>query len=139
MPPAARTTPGSVGPVAEFLSDVWLAELAERAGAVAGPPDVRLAIQQVVADGDGTSRAYTVVLDDGRIRVEPGRSDAADVTFTQDRETAAAIARGELSAQAAFLAGRLRIGGDVHRLGDVAARLSGVADLFAEVRASTTW
>ncbi|HEX4867010.1 MAG TPA: SCP2 sterol-binding domain-containing protein [Acidimicrobiales bacterium] len=125
--------------MAEFLSDAWLTELADRASSVAGPSEVRLVIQQVVVDGDGPERAYGVVLDVGQVRIEPGRTVAPDVTFTQDRETAAAIARGDLSAQAAFLAGRLRIGGDVHLLAEQAAHLATVADIFAEVRAATTW
>jgi putative sterol carrier protein len=125
--------------VAEFLSDAWVTELADRAESVEGPPDVRLTIQQVVLEADGTEQAYAVLLDGGKVRVRPGRLPTPDVTFTQDRETAAAIAGGELSAQAAFLAGRLRIGGDVHLLAEQAAHLATVADLFAQVRTTTTW
>jgi hypothetical protein len=61
------------------------------------------------------------------------------VTFTQDRTTAAAIATGRLSAQAAFIDGRLRVGGDLSALLDRAAELAALDDLFASARAATTW
>ena len=63
----------------------------------------------------------------------------ADLTFTQDRATAAAIARGELSAQAAFLAGRIRVGGEPTAALGSARELTAVGDLFEAVRARTTW
>ena len=53
------------------------------------------------------------------------------MTFTQDVETAAAVNRGELSAQAAFMTGRLRVGGDVQVLLDRQPALAEVDDIFA--------
>ncbi len=76
---------------------------------------------------------------DGTVSVEAGRAEEPDVSFTQDRATAAAIARGELSAQAAFMAGRLRIGGDLREVMDRARELAALDDLFAKARATTTW
>ncbi|HLT15676.1 MAG TPA: SCP2 sterol-binding domain-containing protein [Acidimicrobiales bacterium] len=124
--------------MAEFLSDEWLDELEEAAVRATVPSTIRLTVQQVVDDG-GVERAYALRIEGGRVHVLRGRVADADVTFTQDRATAAAIAQGHESAQAAFLAGRLRIGGDLHRYGDAAVALAEVGDVFAQLRATTTF
>ena len=71
------------------------------------------------------------VVDAGPDGVRVRRADpdhAADLTFTWERADADAVARGELAPLAAFQAGRLRIGGDLRRLSEV-------ADLFARLPA----
>jgi putative sterol carrier protein len=125
--------------VAEFLTDAWLAELDAAAGAAALPDDLHLVVQQVVLDDRGRETAYTIRILGGHASVTAGRVDDADVTFTQDRATAAAIARGELSAQVAFMAGRLRVGGDLHEVMDRNQKLVDLGDLFAPARADTSW
>ena len=77
--------------------------------------DEAFVIQQVVTDGAGEI-AWHLVLGPGGLRVLAGRADAPDVTFTQDRATAEAIADGELSAGAALTAGRLTVRGATARL-----------------------
>lgn len=130
--------------MADYLSDPWFDEMADAAGRAQPPGDVRIVLQQVVTDGAGGADgerevAYALRVAEGRVEVIRGRLAEADITFTQDRTTAAAIARGDLSAQAAFLAGRLRIGGDLHRAGEVATALADLDDVFAPLRASTRW
>ena len=125
--------------MAEFLSDAWIEELARVAETATLPTDLRLVIQQVVEQAAGTERAYAIRIAGGRLTVEPGRVPDADVCFTQDRATAAAIAQGQLSAQAAFMAGRLRVGGDLRLVLDRAQELGRVGDLFARARTSTSW
>ncbi len=126
--------------MAEFLSAEWLSELDAAAGAASAPADLRLVVQQVVLGDDGTElAAYAVRITDGAVQVIPGRAPDADVTFTQDRATAAAIARGELAAQRAFLDGHLRVGGDLTRVLDASRQLVGVVDVFAPARTGTTW
>ena len=125
--------------MAEFLSDAWVAELDAAAGALRAPDDLRLVVQQVVLGDRGDESAYTIRIEDGRASVTPGRVDDAHVTFTQDRATAAAIAQGELSAQVAFMSGRLRVGGDVRQVIDRARDLQALDDLFGEARAATSW
>ena len=122
--------------MAEFLSPEWIADLAERSADATVPAAVRLVLQQVVRDDDGSEVAYAVRLADGRLSVTPGRVDDADVTFTQDRATAAAISAGTTSAQAAFLAGRLRVGGDLAAVLGGARELADLADVFATARSS---
>jgi putative sterol carrier protein len=96
--------------VAEFLSDEWLDELGAAAGTVTvDDEDLRLVVQQVVARGDLDAVTYHLRVEGGRLSVIPGPAAEADLTFWLDRDTALAIHRGELSAQTAFLEGRLRV------------------------------
>lgn len=128
--------------MAEFLSDEWLDELDRAARAAENlPVEVRLVVQQVVVDDQDRSvlALYAVRLADGKATVTKGHLDEPDITFTQDRGTAAAIVRGELSAQSAFLAGRLRVGGDLRAALEQARAFAAVDDVFGTVRASTTW
>jgi putative sterol carrier protein len=123
--------------VLAFLSDEWVAAMDEALAAqattrppTAGPLVVR---QEVIGE-----RPYVLWFDGARagVRHDPPAAPA-DVTFTCDRDTAVAIATGKERAQAAFLAGRLRLGGDSRALMANAAVLSGVDDAFAAVRART--
>ena len=125
--------------MAEFLTDAWIAELDAAGRAASVPGDLRVVVQQVVVGDDGSEVAYAVRIADGHVRVTPGRAADADVTFTQARAVAAAIAQGALSAQAAFLAGDLRVGGDLAAVLDGTRALGAVADVFGTARAATTW
>ena len=125
--------------MAQFLSDAWLSELDAAARTANPPSDMSLVIQQVVVGDPEPEVAYALRIRDGAMSVAVGRVEDADVTFTQDRDTARSIAEGSLSAQAAFMSGKLRMGGDLR---DVLERSTGVVDLddlFASVRASTQW
>jgi len=122
--------------VAESFTTAWLDELDAAARTASIPTDLRLTIQQVVTDGPGGQElAYVVEAADGVLSVRPGRADQADITFTQDLATARAVQRGELSAQAAFIEGRLRLGGDVRAVLDRAGILASIDDVFAATRA----
>ena len=122
-----------------FLTPEWIADLDAAAREAAVPAGVRLTIQQVVTgEGDDDVR-YHLVFDDGRLRVRPGQAAAADVTLVQTREVAAALSRGELNAQQALEAGRLKLRGDIGHLAREGRALTAVADVFAAVRATTSY
>jgi putative sterol carrier protein len=127
--------------VARFASPEWIAEL-DRA-MVADPSlqqvstDVSLVVQQTVTEGPDGDAVWHVVVDGGHVRVHPGSAPEPDVSFTQSYDTAAAIARGDLSAQTAFMIGKLRVGGDVALLMAHQATFDGVEDVFEAVRAGT--
>jgi putative sterol carrier protein len=125
--------------VAEFLTDAWVADLDAAAAEVRLPDDLCLVVQQVVLGDRGETSEYAIRIDGGHASVTRGHVDDAHVTFTQDRATAAAIAQGELSAQVAFMAGRLRVGGDVRQVIDRARELQALEDVFGQARAATTW
>jgi putative sterol carrier protein len=135
--------------VLRFLSDEWIAALDRAAVASealrSATRDVSLTVQQVVTatandDGDECDEvSWHVVIDHGAVRVRPGRAVNPEVTFTEDAETAGRISRGELSAQAAFMLGKLRVGGDAQHLAEHQRAFASLEDVFAEVRASTNY
>ncbi len=129
--------------MARFLAPEWIVELDRAAGADDGlrraTASVHLVVQQEVIGGPDGDASYHVVVDGGSVAVHGGRAEAPDVTFTQDHATAVAIGRGELSAQAAFMVGRLRVDGDVGLLMRHAAAFDDVDDTFAPVRATTEY
>ena len=121
-----------------FLSPEWIAALDVAAQEATVPPGVRLTIQQIVTDGDDDVR-YHLVLDEGRLRIVPGEADAPDVTLIQTREVAVALSRGEMNAQQALEAGRLKLRGDIGHLAREGKGLSAMEDVFAAVRADTAY
>jgi putative sterol carrier protein len=124
-----------------FLSAEWIAALDAAAREATVPAGVRLTIQQVVTEDDdgGGDVRYHLVIDEGRIRVLPGEAAAPDVTLVQTREVAAALSRGQLNAQQALEAGRLKLRGDLGHLGREGKALSAMEDVFAAVRADTSY
>jgi putative sterol carrier protein len=137
---AGRGTQVACGAMVRFLTTEWIAALDEAAQDAAVPAAVRLTIQQIVTgDGDVGEVRYHLVLDDGRLRVHPGDAAAADVTLVQNRGVAAALSRGELNAQQALEAGRLKLRGDIGHLARQAKALTAIEDVFAAVRADTTY
>jgi predicted lipid carrier protein YhbT len=129
--------------MARFLSPEWLEELDAAARRAQGdqlpPGEVRLVVGQRVRRGPGDEVSYALRLEDGTVRVAPGPADDADVTLVQDLDTATAIAQGHLSAQAAFMTGRLRIEGDVSVLLAHQDLVAAVDGALAPVRATTTY
>jgi hypothetical protein len=87
----------------------------------------------------GAEVRYQLVFTADGLRVHPGHAAAPDVSFATDRETAAGIARGETNAQRALAAGRLRVHGNIETLVARAAALVVLDDVFAAVRAGTTY
>src|SRR5947207_4842274 len=100
--------------------------------------DVRVTVQQMVTGGPDGDVAYHVDIDHGAVRVTAGEADEPTVTFIQSWDTAAAIARGELSAQGAFMTGLIRVRGDLPKLVEHGSVFGGVDDVLAELRAQTT-
>lgn len=126
-----------------YLSREWI-DAADRA--LASDPTlaevaagVRLVVHQVVTDAPGGEIAYDVEIDDGSIRMTTGAARDADVSFTQTWTTACAVARGELSAQGAFMSGRIQISGDLAALVEHGPALAGVSDVLAALRAQTDY
>jgi hypothetical protein len=138
--------------MARFLSADWFAEVARD-----GPPGPagtssagakhaeQLVLEQVVhGTPDGEVR-YRVVARDRTAHIEPigtthnGPNAAPDLTISCDWATAVALAQGNLSAQGALMAGRLRVRGNLARLSGWAAGLAGLDPVPPEVRRRTTY
>lgn len=99
-----------------IATPAWIARFDE---AVSGldTGDLELSILHRI-EGDG---AWLVTASGGHARVLAAEPDAAaDLTFTWQRDDAEAVARGEVGPLVAFQAGRLRVGGDLTRLGEAA-------------------
>jgi hypothetical protein len=129
----------------QHLSDDWLRLASET---IAADPHMQrsdveapFVLQQIVLDPPpplvGPVVWHVRVAPDG-IRWHPGAHPSPDVTFTCDAETAWAVERGDESAQAAFMDGRLRIGGDAGVLVDNQAHLAHLHDALGPLRAETT-
>ena len=124
----------------EFLSDAWLVALDEAARRAPPVADVApFVIEQVVSEADGTESTYHLVFTATEIRVVTGAAPEADVTFATDLDTASQLARGDTNAQQALAAGRFRIYGKLDSLTRRAAGLRALSDIFAAVRADTTY
>lgn len=129
--------------MARYLSDEWFDEVNRAAADSDRLPDdtagVQLTIQQVVTDGPDGDVHYTVRVAGGRVEVAPGHDPGADVTFTEDWDTARHVAAGQLSAPAAFMTGRIRVAGNVAVLLDAQGSLQGLDRVFADLRLRTTF
>ena len=131
----------------DHLSDEWITGFDELVrthdGLRDASADTRVVLQftihPTVVDGPGTAVTYAVLLDHGDNRVVPGVHPDPDLTLRTDRRTAAAVAAHHESAQTAFMAGRLRLGGDVRFLIAHQGVLAGIDDCAAQLRATTTF
>ena len=109
------------------FSTAWLADLATAAAATDVPDDVEASIEQVVTGGPDGEVRWSVRLAGGRASVVSGPAPDADVSLTTDWDTALALSSGDLAVTDAFLAGRLRLRGDVQVLLRTASVLEGLA------------
>lgn len=129
--------------MSRFLSPEWMNDLTR---AAAGDPalgaaasGVSLCLQQVVRHPDGTLTTYALRIDGGVVEVVPGHAEHPDVTLSEDYATAVALALGELSPQAALLAGRVVARGDPGALVAGQAALALAQVCFDRVRAETVF
>ena len=125
----------------EFLSPEWIAALDAAAATLAVPDDVGdLTIEQVVRTGPAGDDPHASLREPHLVaHLVAGGETEPDVRVLVDVETAAAIHRGELSAQRALVAGRAKLQGPVQHLRGREAVLRGLDDAFASVRATTTY
>jgi hypothetical protein len=127
--------------VARFLSAEWITEL-DRAAArssrlVDDLAGVTLVVERRVQGGPLGDVAYVTRIEDGRVRFVAGPADDADLVLLSDYATARALARGELNAQQAFAAGRLKVRGRLDTLVAHARTLAAVDAGLDDVRATT--
>ena len=126
-----------------YLSDEWMqradAALSGDATLRDATAEAELAIEYTVTGAPGGATRYAVTVDHGDVRLRPGARPDAPVSFSLDYDTAVEIASGERSAQAAFMQGRLKLGGDATVLLRHHALLDGVGDALEALRADTEY
>jgi putative sterol carrier protein len=104
-------------------------------------PDPPLVLAQIVTADDRSDEvlaSWQVTFGSDGAVWRTGPAPLADVTFTCTAATAWEITAGQLSAQAAFMAGELRIGGDTSMLLANRDLLVALHDALAPLRATTT-
>lgn len=99
----------------------------------------RLVVQQQVDGGPDGTVVWHVLVDGTAPRLHVGPHPSPTVTFLQEYATAAAVAQGHLSAQEAFMTGRITLGGDAGALIAAAPAMTHLGDALAAVRAETTY
>lgn len=124
-----------------YLSDAWINAADDLLRAVRIDPPVAedgFSIQVVVTDGPSGERSYIVTFaGDHMTAHRPAENEQATLRLTQRYETAVAIARGTLSAQAAFLDADIQLGGDVGTIIANAGLITQLGDALAPLRATT--
>lgn len=119
----------------KFLSEGWAEALKAELNASAGFREAAVGhsatIQQVIGGADGDTR-YWITIADETIDMGIGEAPDADVTITQGYETAAALARSELSPVTAFMTGKIKVAGNMGLL----LGLQGVLSLLPSAMAS---
>ena len=99
-----------------FLSDEWAealkAELNQSEDFRQAAAGHKATIQQVITGADGTTN-YWITIGEGTIDLGVGDIDGEDATVTQSYDSAAALAKGELSPVTAFMTGKLKIAGNM--------------------------
>src|SRR6478736_5630360 len=122
-----------------YLSPEWIdavrAELAET-GALAALVDAHsIGVTQVVTDTPDGTVTYHLQVGDGSADFGAGPAEPEDVRFEQDWHTATGVATGHLSAQEAFINGRIRLAGDQQKLLDSQPVFGALDHVFNTVRA----
>jgi putative sterol carrier protein len=125
--------------MAKFLSQQWADEVLaalnnsdDVKGAIKG---VQLCIQQVVTGAPEGDAKYWTKIDDGKVEGAIGDASDADVTITQDYDTAIAMNKGELNAQAAFMQGKLKVTGNMGKLLQHQGAMQALAPVLGSVAA----
>ena len=96
---------------------------------------VEFVLEQRIENEDGEREVvWHVRFSDGTVSMTPGAAHAPNVTFVSDAATAMGIHRGTLSAQAAFIAGDLRVEGSINALLEHAELFGALEDVLGPLR-----
>ena len=106
--------------MARFLSDDWAKEvdstLNSHAGFKSAIGNADLGIAFNVSGAPDGNVAYYLRTAAGDIDLALGILEGADVTINTNYETAAAISKGDLNVQTAFMTGKLKVAGNLAKL-----------------------
>jgi putative sterol carrier protein len=120
-----------------YLSPTWFTEadalLRSSEAMSTQSQGVHLVLEQRVGKGDSATIGH-VRFTDGVVSMAEGPADSADVVFVSDTATAEGIRDGSLSAQAAFIAGDLRVEGSISALLEHAEMFAALEDVLGPLR-----
>jgi putative sterol carrier protein len=106
--------------LATFLSEEHMTEgtaaLNTDAGFQGAMANVDLGLQFDVTDAPAGAIDYYLSVGDGTATMALGALDDSDASVSSDYETAAAIAKGELNVQMAFMTGKIKVGGNMAKV-----------------------
>jgi putative sterol carrier protein len=106
--------------VSKFLSEEWASSVTAALNAHEGFRNAigtaDLTIQFNTADAPDGDVDYYLQSTGGNTTLGVGSTEGADVTVKQSYETAAAISKGELNTQTAFMTGKLKVSGNLAKL-----------------------
>jgi putative sterol carrier protein len=106
--------------LATFLSEEHMTAATEALNADAGfqgaMTGVDLGLQFEVTDAPDGAVSYYLSVGDGTATLALGTLDDSDASVTSDYETSAAIAKGELNVQMAFMTGKIKVGGNMAKV-----------------------
>ena len=124
----------------KFLSPEWLSEvttaLENHQGFQEAARGMELAIQFNVLESPLGDTGYHLMITPQAITIALGVREDLDITISQNYETAAAIMKGDLNVQSAFITGKIKVSGNlaklmVHRNG-IEQWLAAVSDIDVE-------
>ena len=126
-----------------YLSPEWIdavqAELTETGVLTDLAGGHTIGVTQVVTDTPDGTVTYHLQIGDGAASFGGGPAEPEDVRFEQDWATATGVATGHLSAQEAFINGRIRLTGDQHKLLESQPVFGALDQVFNTVRARTDY
>jgi len=126
--------------VSKFLTEDWANDVTQalnkHEGFKSAMGAADLGIQFNTEDGPNGEVDYYLKSSGGTSNLALGRLDDADVTVKQSYDTAAAISKGELNTQTAFMTGKLKVSGNLAKLmmhqGAIQQWASAVSELDVE-------
>lgn len=122
-----------------FLSAEWIEALARAAATRVVPDGTPAAALQVEVNCAGDLVVWVLEIAATGLTVRAGPSPTATVRLHTDEPTAVALATGALNTQLAVAADRVRIEGDLAAIAGVRNAFDALGDVFADVRAATTF
>ena len=106
--------------MSKFLSEEWVQDvtsaLSEHEGFKNAMGGADLGVQFETDDAPEGDGEYYLHSSGGTSAMALGSLEAPDVTVKQSYETAAAISKGELNVQTAFMTGKLKVSGNLAKL-----------------------
>lgn len=106
--------------MSKFLSEEWAQEATNALNSHEGFKNAigaaDLGIQFSTTDAPDGEVDYYLSTSGGNATLALGTLEGADVTVKQNYDTAAAIAKGDLNTQTAFMTGKLKVSGNLAKL-----------------------